>query len=108
MMTNKEIVLELMRESSKLVAQSIQEKADKMTGTELNEKTLYIPDFKAACEKTNMLNRPIGFVCKSAAGRVVKLLQPYDSTIYTRLTVRFIACCLKRSSPCKKSREPLT
>lgn len=84
MMTNKEIVLELMRESSKLVAQSIQEKADKMTGTELNEKTLYIPDFKAACEKMNMLNRPVGFVCKSAAGRVVKLLQPYDSTIYTQ------------------------
>lgn len=84
MMTNKEIVLELMRESSKLLAQSVQEKADTMTGTELNGKALYIPDFGAACAKTNMLNRPVGFVCKSAAGRVVKLLQPYDSTIYTQ------------------------
>ena len=84
MKTDKEIVLELMRESSKLLAQSVQDKADTMTGTELNGKTLYIPDFSAACEKTNMLNRPVGFVCKSAAGRVVKLLQPYDSTIYTQ------------------------
>ena len=31
----------------------------------------------------NMLERPVGFVCKSSAGRVVKLLQVYDSTIYT-------------------------
>jgi hypothetical protein len=84
MMTNKEIVLELMRESSKLLAQSVQDKANTMTGTELNGKALYIPDFSAACKKTNMLNRPVGFVCKSAAGRVVKLLQPYDSTIYTQ------------------------
>lgn len=84
MKTDKEIVLELMRESSKLLAQSIQDKADTMTGTELNGKTLYIPDFGAACAKTNMLDRPAGFVCKSAAGRVVKLLQPYDSTIYTQ------------------------
>ena len=30
-----------------------------------------------------MLNRPVGFVCKSSAGRVVKLLQVYDSNIYT-------------------------
>jgi hypothetical protein len=30
----------------------------------------------------NMLNRPVGFVCRSSAGRVVKLLQPYDSSIY--------------------------
>ena len=31
-----------------------------------------------------MLNRPVGFVCKSSAGRVVKLLQVYDSTVYTQ------------------------
>lgn len=33
---------------------------------------------------SNMLNRKAGFVCLSSAGRVVKLLQPYDSTIYTQ------------------------
>ena len=31
-----------------------------------------------------MLERTAGFVCRSAAGRVVRLLQPYDSTIYTQ------------------------
>ena len=29
-----------------------------------------------------MLERAAGFVCLSPAGRVVRLLQPYDSTIY--------------------------
>lgn len=53
-----------------------------MTGTELNAVDDRIPRFSAAVKKKNMLERPVGFVCKSFAGRVVKLLQPYDSTIY--------------------------
>ena len=84
MMTNKEFVLETMKRSGKLAAQSIQTRSAEMTGTELNAETAYIPDFTAACKKMNMLNRPVGFVCKSSAGRVVKLLQVYDSTIYTQ------------------------
>ena len=60
----------------------LQEQADSLTGTELNGEADYIPDFAAACEKMNMLERPVGFVCKSTAGRVVKLLQVYDSTVY--------------------------
>jgi hypothetical protein len=32
----------------------------------------------------NMLDRQVGFVCKSSAGRVVRLLQPYDSTVHTQ------------------------
>lgn len=83
-MTNKEFVLETMKRSGKLAAQNIQDKSGTMTGTELNAETAYIPDFAAACAKMNMLNRPVGFVCKSSAGRVVKLLQVYDSTIYTQ------------------------
>lgn len=83
-MTNKEIVLETMRRSGKLVAQSVQSRSAEMTGTELNSESTYIPEFKVACEKMNMLNRPVGFVCKSSSGRVVKLLQVYDSTIYTQ------------------------
>lgn len=84
MMTNKELVLETMRRSGKLIAQSVQDKSADMTGTELNAESDYIPSFKAAIEKMNMLNRPIGFICKSTAGRVVKLLQVYDSTVYTQ------------------------
>lgn len=83
-MTNREIVLETLKRYGKLIAQSVQEKSETMTATELNAESNYIPDFIAACTKTNMLNRPVGFVCKSSAGRVVKLLQVYDSTVYTQ------------------------
>ena len=31
-----------------------------------------------------MLERKAGFVCRSSAGRVVRLVQLYDSTIYTQ------------------------
>lgn len=55
-----------------------------MTGTELNAVDNNIPSFKAAVGNKNMLERKIGFVCRSSAGRVVRLVQPYDSTIYTR------------------------
>ena len=83
MMTSKEYVLETMKRSGKLAAQAVQTRSVDMTGTELNTETAYIPDFTAACKKMNMLKRPVGFVCKSSAGRVVKLLQVYDSSIYT-------------------------
>lgn len=83
-MTNREYVLETLKRSGKLAAQTVQEKAEVMTGTELNAEDMYIPDFKIAVSKKNMLERPVGFVCKSTAGRVVKLLQNYDSTIYTK------------------------
>ena len=84
MMTNKEFVLETMKRSGKLAAQSIQTRSAEMTGTELNGESMYIPDFKAAVKKMNMLNRPVGFVCKSSAGRVVRLIQNYDSAIFTQ------------------------
>lgn len=76
-------MMETIKHMAKLAAQALQGQAETMTGTELNAEDRFIPDFSVACEKENMLNRPIGFVCKSTAGRVVKLLQPYDSTIYT-------------------------
>ena len=72
-----------MRENGMQDAQVLQEKAGSMTGTELNEKKEAIPDFTAAAAKMNMLEREVGFVCKSSVGRVVKLLQVYDSSIYT-------------------------
>lgn len=83
-MTNKEYVLETLKRSGKLAALSVQDAAANMTGTELNAEIMYIPDFAVAVQKMNMLERPVGFVCKSSAGRVVKLLQNYDSSIYTQ------------------------
>ena len=82
-MTNKELVLDTLKKSGKLIAQSLQENSASMSGTELNAEKNYIPDFKIAVTKKNMLDREVGFVCRSSAGRVVKLLQKYDSTVYT-------------------------
>lgn len=83
-MKNKELVLETLKRSGRLAAESVQMHAADMTGTELNTETDYIPDFRAACAVMNMLTRKIGFVCKSSAGRVVKLLQNYDSSVFTK------------------------
>lgn len=81
--TDKELVLQAMREYGRSKAVQLQEASAEMTGTELYAAEDYIPDFAAACAQKNMLERAAGFVCRSTAGRVVKLLQPYDSTIYT-------------------------
>ena len=76
-------MMETIKHMAKLAAQAVQDKSAAMTGTELNAEDTFIPDFQAAKEKMNMLQRPVGFVCKSSAGRVVRLLQPYDSDLYT-------------------------
>ena len=82
-MTSKERVLQRERDRGRLAAQEVQAKAEGMTGTELYAVDDRIPNFKAALAKMNMLERPAGFICKSTAGRVVKLIQPYDSAIYS-------------------------
>ena len=83
-MTDKEYVLETMQARGLAAAQRVQAEAAELTGTELYAREGYLPDFAAACARKNMLERTAGFVCRSAAGRVVRLLQPYDSTIYTQ------------------------
>lgn len=82
MMTSKERVLQRERDRGRLAAQEVQSRSADMTDTELNAVDDRIPRFKAAVAKMNMRERKAGFVCKSTAGRVVKLLQPYDSAIY--------------------------
>lgn len=87
MMTDKEFTLETMRNYGMNRAVIVQAEAPTMTGTELNAQDGYIPDFMAACQKMNMLQRKAGrtdgFVCKSSAGRVVRLIQNYDSNVFT-------------------------
>ena len=83
-MTAKERVLQRERQRGYEAAKVVQNNADTMTGTELYAVDDRIPTFKAAVAKMNMLDRPVGFVCKSSAGRVVRLLQVYDSDIYTQ------------------------
>ena len=82
-MTSKERVLKRERDRGRMAAQEVQERSTDMTGTELYEVDDRIPRFVVSKAKQNMLERKVGFVCKSSAGRVVKLLQPYDSTVYT-------------------------
>ena len=81
-------MIETIKHMAKLAAQAVQANAENMTGTELNAEDKYIPEFKMAVAKKNMLERKAGqtdgFVCKSSAGRVVRLLQNYDSSIYTQ------------------------
>lgn len=83
-MTSKERVLKREYDRGRLAAQEVQEKAPAMTGTELNAVDDRIPRFAEAVKKQNMLERNAGdkdgFVCKSSAGRVVRLIQKYDST----------------------------
>ena len=73
-MTDKELVLQVLQDYSRDKAAALQK---------VYAQEQYIPDFQAAKAAQNMLQRPAGFVCRSTAGRVVRLLQPYDSTIYT-------------------------
>lgn len=83
-MTSKERVLQRERQRGYEAAKVVQNNADMMTGTELYAVDDRIPSFKAAVSRMNMLDRPVGFVCKSSVGRVVRLLQVYDSDIYTQ------------------------
>ena len=91
MLTNKELVLEILKQYASDNAKAIQNNADEMTGTELYENEAFIPEFSEAVKLKNMLTRKAGFVCKSPAGRIVRLIQPYDSGIYTDEPEKLIA-----------------
>ena len=78
------IYTDAMREKGAADAADFQARSASMTGTEMYAEEEKIPNFQDAKAKMNMLQRQVGFVCKSTAGRVVKLLQVYDSSIYTQ------------------------
>lgn len=68
-------------------ALELQERSPGLTGTELNAADDRIPRFTEAVRHKNMLDRKAGqedgFVCRSSAGRVVRLIQNYDSDVFT-------------------------
>lgn len=78
---------EIMYQEGHRQALDLQERAPAMTGTEINAEDDKIPSFRAAVEAKNMLERKAGqtdgFVCKSSAGRVVRLIQNYNSDVFT-------------------------
>lgn len=80
MTDNKTFVLDTMRRFGESAARDLQQRAPEMTGTAIYGESGFLPAFNAAKQ---YLNYKAGYVCVSAAGRAVKLLQPYDSTVYT-------------------------
>ena len=80
---SNELYLEAMRAKGLADAADLQARSSAMDGTALYAEEEKIPDFQAAKAVKNMLERPVGFLCRSTAGRVVKLVQVYDSAIYT-------------------------
>lgn len=81
---NQQLYIDAMHAKGVADAKDLQTRSASMDGTALYAEEEKIPDFKSACANMNMLERPVGFVCKSSAGRVVKLLQVYDSTVYSQ------------------------
>lgn len=79
---SNELYLDAMREKGRADAADLQTRSSSMDGTALYTEQDKIPDFQAAKAAKNMLERSIGFVCRSTAGRVVAMLQPYDSETY--------------------------
>ena len=86
-MTEKELILETLRRMGEIIAVGVQTRSAEMNGTQLNAEREYIPRFADAVKTKNMLTRKAGqtdgFVCKSTAGRVVRLIQNYDSSVHT-------------------------
>lgn len=84
--TDKELVLQAMREYGRSKAAQLQEASAEMTGTELYAEEDYIPDFQAAKAVMNMNQRKVGkddgFLCRSTAGHVVRLIGSYDSDVW--------------------------
>ena len=74
---------QIMYSEGRRQALDLQRRSPDMDGTQLYAEDSIIPEFRAACATKNMLERERGFVCKTTAGRVVRLLQNYDSSVYT-------------------------
>ena len=87
-MTSRERVLKREEDRGRMAALEVQERSSTMTGTELNAVDDRIPRFTEAVKHENMLHRKAGqddgFVCRSSAGRVVRLIQAYDSDVFTK------------------------
>ena len=85
-MTDKELVLQVLQDYSRDKAAALQADQVNMAGTELYAQEQYIPDFQAAKAAMNMNQRKVGekdgFLCRSTAGHVVRLIGSYDSDVW--------------------------
>lgn len=87
-MSDNQLYLDAMREKGLADATDLQNRSSTMDGTALYAEEEKIPAFSEAVKVKNMLQRKAGqtdgFVCRSTAGRVVRLIQNYDSDTYTQ------------------------
>ena len=83
-MNHQELVLDTLRQMGKAAAKALQEEAPALSDDGVVARGHHLPLFAAAAARCNMLQRPVGFVCRTAAGRAVRLLQTYDSAVYTQ------------------------
>lgn len=66
---------------ARMLALDYQQRAPQMTADEIYEDSEFFPKFDLT--KHNYLEKKAGYVCQSPRGNMVRLLQPYDSTVYT-------------------------
>ena len=89
-MENETVYTEAMRDKGKRDAEDFQARAatGEMDGTAICAEEEKIPLFTEAVKVMNMNKRPAGqtngFICISPVGNVVRLIQGYDSDIYTQ------------------------
>lgn len=79
---NDPFVIKFIQKLARMLGEKYQTDAPTMTADEIYEDQEFFPAFNLQLH--NYLNKPAGYVCKSPSGNMVKLLQPYDSTIYTQ------------------------
>lgn len=105
-MEDKIFVLEKMKEIGLQTTTVLQERAPDLTGTQIIDRETDIPDFDPAVQ---YLNWKTGSVVRDD-DQVWKLLQPYDSTIYTDKPVNLRAqwglCHTKNPKKAKPYVEP--
>lgn len=77
MLTKEKIYWEMGR----IIALDVQSRIPDMTPDEVVDNEDFLPKFNP---ERQYLNFEPGYVCRSPIGNAVKLLQPYDSLIYTQ------------------------
>lgn len=80
-MTKKDLIEKVFTQLGKSLALEIQNGASEMTNTEIVANDDLLPEFDPSKQ---YLNKQPGYICRAADGNVWRLLQVYDSTIYTQ------------------------
>lgn len=78
---NDSFLKQLFLKLVKMVALDCQDKAPQMSAEEIFENEEFFPAWNP--QMHNYLHKKAGYVCKSKQGNLVRLIQPYDSSIYT-------------------------